>query len=138
MKAVYPSRYSPTAKVHAAQYITELICENKAKKEKKELPIRFWKLQEWQKFYRYQIMLANQLIKEYDESCIIGALMDKRCWWVVSLRTKFLTKIIEEKREEKSIQEKVRTKIEYNFEEKKVFDSNNSKKSIISKLKDLE
>lgn len=138
MKAVYPSRYSPKKKVHAAQYITEVICENKAKKEKKELPIKFWTLPDWQKFYRYQIMLANQLLAKYPEDCIISAIKDKRCWWVYSLRTKFLIGIIEEFQKNKEIQQQVKKNVEYNFEEKKTFDSNNNKKSIISKLKELE
>ena len=40
----YPSRYSDGKKVTAAQYITELICEKRAVKDKKELPNNFWKL----------------------------------------------------------------------------------------------
>ena len=45
-KSKYPSRYSPNGWVHSAQYITELICEKKAKTEGKELPIKIWELKE--------------------------------------------------------------------------------------------
>jgi len=48
-KSKYPSRYSPNGWVHAAQYVTELICEKKAKTEGKELPLKFWELKEWLK-----------------------------------------------------------------------------------------
>ena len=42
-KSRYPSRYSPDGWVHAAQYITELICEKKAKADKiGELPLKLW------------------------------------------------------------------------------------------------
>ncbi len=61
----YPSRYSPDvdeegfAWVTGRQYIVELICENKALKEKKDLPRGFYTkdldLVTWQKFYQQQI-----------------------------------------------------------------------------------
>ena len=56
----YPSRYSPDvdkegfAWVTGRQYIVELICENKALREKKDLPRGFYtkslNLPVWQKF----------------------------------------------------------------------------------------
>lgn len=137
-KSKYPSRYSPQGWVHAAQYITELICEKKAKTEGKELPLKFWELKEWLKFYKYQITLANKLIKQYGETAIISALMDKRMWKTYSLRSPFLKNVIEEyKKKEEAAAEMIK-KVEYDFSEKKKFDSNNDKKSIVSKLKDLE
>ena len=61
----YPSRYSPDvdedgfAWITGRQYIVELICENKAAKDKKELPRGFYtkslNLTGWQKFYQEQI-----------------------------------------------------------------------------------
>jgi hypothetical protein len=95
-KNCYPSRYSPHGYVHAAQYITELICEKKAKTEGKELPLKFWELKEWLKFYRYQITLANKLIKQYGEHVVISALNDKRMWKCYSLRSPFLKNVMEE------------------------------------------
>jgi hypothetical protein len=144
-KSKYPSRYSPNGWVHAGQYITELICEKKARTEGKELPLKFWELKEWLKFYKYQITLANKLIKEYGEHVIISALNDKRMWkcysrmWkCYSLRSPFLKKVIEEYKDKEEVAKKIAQKIEYDFSEKKTFESNNKKKSIISKLKDLE
>ncbi len=137
-KSKYPSRYSPNGWVHAAQYITELICEKKAQVDKKELPLKFWELEEWLKFYRYQITLANKLIKEYGEHVIISALKDNRMWKTYSLRSPFLKNVIEEYKNKDEVARKIATQIEYDFSEKKTFESNNSKKSIVSKLKDLE
>lgn len=137
-KSKYPSRYSPRGWVHAAQYITELICEKKAKTEKKELPIKFWELKDWGKFYRYQITLANKLIKEHGEHAVISALNDNRTWKTYSLRSPWLVTVIKEYVEKAEIARKIAKEIEYDFSKKETFDSNNKKKSVISKLKDLE
>ena len=137
-KSKYPSRYSPNGWVHAAQYITELICEKKAQIDKKELPLKFWELKEWLKFYRYQIPLANKLIKEYGEHVIISALRDKRMWKTYSLRSPFLKNVIEEYKNKQELAMKIAKEVEYDFSEKKTFESSNKKKSIISKLRDLE
>ena len=57
----YPSRYSPNkdengiAWVTDRQYIVEVICENKAAKDNKELPAAFYTLPTWQKFYQSNI-----------------------------------------------------------------------------------
>jgi hypothetical protein len=137
-KSKYPSRYSPNGWVHAAQYVTELICEKKAQTEKKELPLKFWELKEWLKFYRYQITLANKLIKEYGEHVVISSLNDKRMWKCYSLRSPFLKNVLEEYKSKQEIAAKIAKSVEYDFSKKEKFDSSNKKKSIISKLKDLE
>jgi hypothetical protein len=137
-KSKYPSRYSPEQFVHAAQYITEVICEKKAQTEKKELPIKFWELKEWGKFYKYQITLANKLLKKYGEHAIIAALRDKRMWKTYSLRSPFLENVIKEYKEKEKVAAEIAKKVEYDFSEKQTFETSNKKKSIISKLEDLE
>lgn len=137
-KCCYPSRYSPRGYVHAAQYITELICEKKAKVEGKELPLKFWELSDWLKYYKYQIMLANKLIKKYGEHVVISTLNDNRMWKTYSLRSPFLEKICEEYKDKQETAMKIAKSLEYDFSEKETFDSNNNKKSIISKLRDLD
>ena len=42
MQNKYPSKYSNNKTVSAAQYITEIICEKKAKREGKDLHYIFW------------------------------------------------------------------------------------------------
>ena len=135
-KSKYPSRYSPQGWVSASQYITELVCEKKARTESKDLPAKFWEIKDWKKYFQYQITLANRLLKEFSEESIISALKDDRCWKTYSLRSPFLRGIIQEK--EDALKE--RTSVDYEIVDKKsvTHKSNNTKKSIISKLRDLD
>lgn len=137
-KNKYPSRYSPNGWVHAAQYITELICEKKAQIEKKDLPIKFWELKEWLKFYRYQITIANSLIKEYGENVIISAIKDPRSFKTYSLRSPIFKKLCIDYKQKEEISKQIMKDIEYDFSNKETYDTNNNKKSIISKIKELE
>lgn len=136
-KSKYPSRYSPQGWVSASQYITELICEKKAQREKKELPIKFWEIKEWRSYFKYQITLANKLIKEFGEEAVIAALKDSRCWSTYSLRAPRLREVAEEKLKNQVDRSK---EAEYNIKEsdKIRHKSNNSSKSIISKLRELD
>ena len=135
-KSKYPSRYSPDGWVSAPQYITEFVCEKKAQKENKELPIKFWEISEWRKYFRYQITIANKLLKDFPEEAIIAALKDRRCWKTYSLRSPFLQSIIKEK----GALIKDREATEYEIVEKESIKhkTNNNKKSIISKLRELD
>lgn len=90
----YISKYSNGKEVSAAQYITEMICETKAKMDKKDLHYRFWTNKEWSKFYRDQIATANKLVKKYGHKAIINALKNKKASRTYSLRSPFLLKII--------------------------------------------
>ena len=136
-KSRYPSRYSPGGWVSASQYITELVCEKKAQREKKELPMKFWEDKEWCKYYKYQITLANKLIKQHGEDAIVAALRDKRCWSTYSLRSPFLKKIIEEKAQQ-VIERPASTEYNINDAKEVKHKTNNNKKSIISKLRNLD
>lgn len=94
-KSRYPSRYSPKGWVTAAQYICELICEVKARKEKKSLPVKFWDLKDWSKFYRWQIKIANELLVDFPPESLIKALKDPKCFYVYSLNAPQVRKIAE-------------------------------------------
>ena len=140
----YPSRYSPKvdkdgfAWVTGRQYIIELICENKAAKDSKELPRAFYDLPEWQEFYQAQInnRSLGKLIQTHGIEKIISFLMENK--HIMSLRPKW----VHNKLDEYSYVSKKRsdsTEIkDYSFDKKERFSSNNDKKSIISKLEDLE
>lgn len=100
-KCKYPSPSSPGEFVTAAQYIVELICQNKAEADEvTALPVRFWRLPEWAKYFRSQTPAANKLLKKYDELAIIRALQDYRSRKTYSLRAPWLVRIIEEKQKE--------------------------------------
>jgi hypothetical protein len=81
--------------VSAAQYIVELICEKKAKFDKKDLHYRFWVNKEWSAYYRNQIATANKLVKKYNPLAIVKALQDDKTANTYSLRAPFLIPIIE-------------------------------------------
>ena len=70
----YPSRYSPGKSVTEAQYIAELMCEKRALSLHRDLPVQFWKLEEWKGYYMYQIRLAYKLLRKYDCSIILKAI----------------------------------------------------------------
>ena len=141
----YPSRYSPDvdeegfAWVTGRQYIVELICENKALKEKKDLPRGFYTkdldLVAWQKFYQQQInnRSLTKLIKTHTIDKIIAFLRDNK--YILSLRPKWVHEKIDQY---KHTPKKESLEIDYDFKQSQNFDSNNYKKSILSKLEELE
>lgn len=92
----YPSRYSPGGWVRADQYIIELICEKKARTNKKDLPIQFWNEPEWAKFFKSQLRKCKSLLQKYSAEAIIKGLKDKRAWKIYSLHAPWLLEIVEE------------------------------------------
>jgi hypothetical protein len=90
----YPSKYSPEKFVTASQYIIELICEKKAATNDVTLPIRFWRLPEWAKFFKFQSLSVNAFLKTFDERAIIRALKRSGKMW--SLRTQYVKRLIKE------------------------------------------
>lgn len=133
---MYPSKYSNGKNVSAAQYITELICENKAKQDKKDLHFRFWTNKEWSSYYKNQIATANKLVKKYDEQAIIRALKNKKAEKIYSLRAPHLIAIIEYETGLLNQENTVLSKDYDRSVDKK--HRHTVKKSIISKLKELE
>jgi hypothetical protein len=133
----YISKYSNNKEVSAAQYITEMICEKKAKVFKLDLHYRFWTNKEWSSYYRNQIASANKLLKTYSAKAIINALKNPQTSKIYSLRAPTLVSII--KQEEKIVeQQNTVLKQEYNRKENAKFAKNSNKKNIISKIKDLD
>jgi hypothetical protein len=135
----YPSKYSNGKEVSAAQYITEIICENKARIEKKDLHYRFWTNPTWSKFYRDQIATANKLIQKYPELAIIKALKNKKAEKIFSLRAPHLSTIIDDEAKILENQQQNLPVVEFDRSKEKTFLNHSSnKKSILSKLKELE
>lgn len=133
----YPSKYSNGKTVSAAQYITELICEKKAKQDKKDLHYRFWTTKEWEMYYRNQISSAHKLLKKYNETAIIRGLNNPKSSKIYSLRAPHLLPIIEE---EERILQSQNTELSLNLERREniSFGRHNKQANIISKLKGLE
>mgnify|MGYP003136588311 CR=1 FL=1 len=136
-KNKYISKYSNDKLVSAAQYITELICERKAVKDKKDLHYRFWLSPEWEKYFKNQIGSANKLLKTYADKAIVNALLTPKGKTIYSLRAPHLIAIIEQEEKKLQAQNKQFTK-EVERKNKISYTKNNTKKGIISKLKDIE
>lgn len=101
----YPSKYSNGKYVNGAQYITEIVCENKANREKKDLHFRFWTEPYWEKFFRNQIASANKLIKDYDPVDIAKALKTPNGQKIFSLRAPHLKEIIDKEKAKRKLLE---------------------------------
>lgn len=132
------SRYSNNKEVSAAQYIVELICEKKAKLDKKDLHYRFWLTKEWASYYRNQIATAHKLVKKYNPVAIVKALQDNKTAKTYSLRAPFLKTIIEQHQKILDSQNKNFSKsIDRSIE--KTYKKNKSiSKHILSKLEDID
>ena len=142
----YPSRYSPDvdkdgiAWVTGRQYIVEMICENKAAKEHKELPRGFYTkdldLKGWQKFYQEQInnRSLTKLINNHTVEKLVAFLRENK--YIISLRPKWVHLKIEEYNYKAPSVNK--DDVSYDFGKKEKFVRNNTKKSIISRLEELE
>jgi ribosomal protein S25 len=133
----YPSRYSNGKNVSAAQYITELICENKAKIDKEDIGLKFWTSKKWTNYYRNQISSANKLLEKYNEQAIIKALKNTKAQRIYSLRAPHLIAIIEEEQSNLETQNKILNQ-DYDRSSNKKFQTNSRISSKLSRLKELE
>jgi hypothetical protein len=132
----YPSKYSNGKDVSAAQYLTELICENKAKINKEDLHFKFWQSPKWEKFFRNQIASANKLLKKYDIIPIIRALKTPKGQKIYSLRAPHLIDIITQ--EVAKLSETHKKSIKIDRIDKPKTKQNKAKKNILSKLEEID
>ena len=138
MTKKYLSKYSNGKEVTAAQFITEIVCERIAKKNKQDLHYRFWVSKEWQKQYKGQIGTANKLLKTYEPKDIIDALLSNDGRKIYSLRAPHLSGIIDQIASQRALSPVLPLKkIQRNFlEEGKA--TNNKARNILDKLKDID
>jgi len=133
----YPSKYSNGKTVSAAQYITEIICEKKAKTQKKDLHYRFWISKEWERYYKDQIASAHKLLKKYSDTAIIRGLNNPLAAKIYSLRAPHLPPIIEQE-QYRLDQENNTLSLSLERKDNVSFGNQTTKKTILSKLKDLD
>lgn len=135
----YTSKYSNGKLVSAAQYITEIICEKKAKIEKKDLHFKFWTNKIWSSFYRNQITSANALLKKYSEKAIIRALTHYKTSKIYSLRAPSLILIIKE--QEKILADEASKDVKVPVISRSINNTgknHKNKNNILDKLKDID
>ena len=136
-KSRFYSKYS-LGFVTAAQYITELICVNKA--DGRDLPEKFWKNEEWANHYKQQIFSANTLLKTYSVHVILAALRDWRAKKIYSFRSPMFKKLLDEFKYKMDKVQKFEIAIDdsnENLPETRP-DFQPKKGNIISKLRDLD
>lgn len=80
MKQTYTSIFSPDKKVTPAQYISELVCKNRATNLKMELPTQFWEAPEWLNYYKVQLLICYKYLKRYDAEVLIKVVRNKNIW----------------------------------------------------------
>lgn len=131
------SKYSNDKEVTPAQYITEMICEKKAKSDKLDLHYKFWTSKKWAAYYRNQIATANKLVKEFDPIAIVKALNNPKAQRMYSLRAPFFRDIIKEEQEILESKNTVLTK-QYERKDTVKHARPQNKSNIISKLKDID
>jgi hypothetical protein len=123
--------------ITAAQYLAELICEHKSKRDRTPLPYRFWSRPPWKQFFLNQVLAAHALLKQYDADIVIQAVNDPRCYNVFSLRAKWkLEPVLKEKKRIKDSKDKhikLQTKTPTTQQPRKPL----GKKSLFSKLKEI-
>lgn len=106
----YASRYSPGGFCTAAQLVIEIICVNKAKSQGKDLPVKFWELDEWKKYFSSQTRRANSLLKKYGEIPLVRAFTtNPRGKKIYSLFPVWVEEIVAEESKKWAVEE---TKIE--------------------------
>ncbi len=135
---MYISKYSNGKKVSDAQYITEIICEHKAKRDKKDLHYRFWLNKEWEKFFKSQIASAHKLLKQYGAKAIVAALNNPRTRNTYSLRSKYLKPIIENEQKILDSKNNSLSKEIERINDPSSFRKTQVKKNILSNLEDID
>jgi hypothetical protein len=132
----YISKYSNGKEVSEAQYITEMICENKARMTGQDLHYRFWLNKSWEQFFKSQIFSANKLLSKYKSKAIINAIKNPKAKNTYSLRSPFLLTLI--KNEEKILESKVDKFSKPIDRNNKTFQKEKVKKGLLSRIKEIE
>lgn len=86
--------------VSAAQYLAEVMVERQARKQGKELPIKFWDVKPWKGLFRHQLTLANALLKDFSPAAVSRALRSREGRAAFSLKAPWLRAIIERSEKE--------------------------------------
>lgn len=76
-----------------AQYLAEGMCRRLARKEKRELPLRFWDGADWKKFFLMQLRIANGLLKVHSVDAILFGLRHPKGKNAYSLNAKWLPEL---------------------------------------------
>lgn len=76
----WKSKYSPGRYISTHQYILEIVCENKAVKDKVDLPFQFWKLPKWKWEYIKNSNSCKILRKTHGDLKVLDFVKKNRIW----------------------------------------------------------
>lgn len=79
-----------------AQYLADLCCRRKGKKENIPTPPNYWNMPEWKVEYKRKILDANKFLKVYPFEVLTAVLLSKKFNWVYSLYYPGLKQPLEE------------------------------------------
>jgi|TARA_R110002051_G_scaffold268832_2_gene328888 hypothetical protein len=122
-----------------AQYIAELMCQRMAENSNEgSLAYKFWNTEKWKGTFTQQVVLANRLLKNYDERAVIRALRSKRGSKIYSLRFPALSDLIESEQSGLEKELSRQKTIDVTSHNSKVIPKPFGKRSGINKLRDLD
>lgn len=83
-KRMFTSMFGADSQITAAQYMAELLCNRCYQNGNRNinLPDKFWKEEEWARYFRGQITILNRLLKDYHIVALLKTLREER--WVYS------------------------------------------------------
>lgn len=108
-KSGYQSRFGG-GWIAPGQFIAESMCDRIARKDKAELPLKFWTLERWKRPFLLQLRHANSLLKLYSAEAIIRALRTPEGKRVYSLGAQWLDPLIRVEQERVDRQAEAREK----------------------------
>ena len=85
-------------KISPAQYLAEIMCERRAQQLEVDLVDNFWQSENWKKYFQYQVISANKLLKKFPIEIILKALNDKSCKKVSSINSPYLETVCKKTR----------------------------------------
>jgi hypothetical protein len=112
-KKKYPSIFGASGLITAAHYMAERIIKRRVDKKGVRIPDRIWQPQfknnlrykYWHNAYFGQVTHANNLLKEFDEECLIDAFNSHECQVILSVTNGTLKRVARDKEEVKAIKE---------------------------------
>lgn len=87
------SKFSPDREIREDQYIAEILCENRAARLKIKLPLKFWEIPEWAKFFVFQIRFVGPKIKKHGFNKVLSFVKKK---YIYSLSAKWIDQALDE------------------------------------------
>lgn len=121
----------------SAQKLAELMIQRQAAKDGVKLSEKFWNERDWKPKYRYQIIMAQSLLKNYSYEAIMKALNTFSGKKILSLRAPWLDELIEKEQKAINLTKELQKVMIKNQEEKTEINTSETKTFAKPKNNDL-